>query len=74
MMTLDTECTFDAFSVTGWLTAYNPSITEACQEQHFLAVQSDAHFPAVLTLLKRNGFVPNGTSGNNNWLADSLIW
>ena len=72
IVTLDTECTFDAFSAGGWQTAYNPLLTEACQNQHFEAIQSDARFPAVLTLLKRNGFVPNGTS--DNWLADSLIW
>jgi hypothetical protein len=72
VVTLDTECGFDAFSVTSWQTAYNPSITEACQNQHFEAVQSDARFPAILTLLKQNGFVPNGAG--STWLADSLIW
>jgi hypothetical protein len=74
MLTLDSECELDAFTVTSWQTAYNPSLSQACSDAHFDAIQDDPRFPKVLSLLKRRGFDVVGDPKAPHWLRDSLVW
>ena len=57
VLTIDTECDVDAFTVTSWQRAYHPEITIACENQHFDTLQNDRRFSAVLQLLQAKGFV-----------------
>jgi hypothetical protein len=74
VLTIDTECDVDAFTVTSWQRAYHPEISVECEAQHFDSIQNDHRFPAVLQLLQDHGFIVNGSTSSTHWLRDSLIW
>ena len=83
VVSIDTECEVDAFTVTSWQRRYNPALTQACSDQYFDAIQDDPRFrqpsspggsPSVYAELLRHGFVPGDETANKHWLRDALAW
>ena len=79
-VTIDTECDMDAYTVTSWQRQYNPSLTQACSDQYFDAIQDDPRLhraidggPSIYSELLRHGFDPGDTTAPH-WLRDALPW